>query len=571
MSGYTWIVSAGGSITAGAGTNAITVTWNTAGAQTVSVNYNNIFGCQATAPTALAVTVNALPVPTITGPANVCLNSTGNVYTTQAGMTNYVWTVSAGGTITSGGTSTSNTVTVTWTTTGAKTVCVTYTNAGGCTASVPTCFNVTVNTAPVPTITGSSSMCVNSGYYNYTTEAGMSNYVWTISAGGTITFGQGSNVAQVTWNVAGPQWVAVNYTNVSGCSSPTPTTFNVTVNPMPGAAGNIVGPATVCGGAQGIVYSVGPIANAVTYVWALPAGATIVAGFQTNTITVDFAANASSGNITVYGDNLCGSGTLSPPYAVTITALPEAAGIISGDTTVCQGTTGAIYSVATIVNATGYAWSVPAGASIVAGANTNTITVDFASNATSGVVSVHGTNSCGSGVASPDLNVTVSPIPPTPIITQVGDSLLMSNVPTGNQWYFAGAPIPGANGQYLYITVIPGEYWCVVTWNGCTSDTSIHIVLPTGIIDPAATSAVFNVFPVPNDGSFTVSIAYPKEGLFNIKVYNNLGVMVSKLDGVEVNGYVERKMDLTVLPDGLYTLIFENGTQRVARKLIITR
>ena len=32
--------------------------------------------------------------------------STGNVYTTTAGMTNYTWTVSAGGTITAGGTST---------------------------------------------------------------------------------------------------------------------------------------------------------------------------------------------------------------------------------------------------------------------------------------------------------------------------------------------------------------------------------------------------------------------------------------------------------------------------------
>ena len=28
----------------------------------------------------------------------------GNVYTTQAGMTNYIWSVSAGGTITAGGT-----------------------------------------------------------------------------------------------------------------------------------------------------------------------------------------------------------------------------------------------------------------------------------------------------------------------------------------------------------------------------------------------------------------------------------------------------------------------------------
>jgi len=43
-------------------------------------------------------------------------------------MTNYVWSVSSGGTITAGGTSTSNTVTVTWSTHGAQTVSVNFTN-----------------------------------------------------------------------------------------------------------------------------------------------------------------------------------------------------------------------------------------------------------------------------------------------------------------------------------------------------------------------------------------------------------------------------------------------------------
>jgi hypothetical protein len=47
MTGYSWSVSAGGTITAGAATNSITVTWNTAGAKTVSVNYTNAGLCTA--------------------------------------------------------------------------------------------------------------------------------------------------------------------------------------------------------------------------------------------------------------------------------------------------------------------------------------------------------------------------------------------------------------------------------------------------------------------------------------------------------------------------------------------
>src|SRR5439155_1585087 len=81
-------------------TTAATGTYNV----TVTVS-----GCTSAAGTT-SVTVNALPTPTISGPASVCVNSTGNVYTTQAGMTNYAWTIS-GGTITAGGTSTSNTAT----------------------------------------------------------------------------------------------------------------------------------------------------------------------------------------------------------------------------------------------------------------------------------------------------------------------------------------------------------------------------------------------------------------------------------------------------------------------------
>ncbi|HZX73801.1 MAG TPA: hypothetical protein VFE57_05225, partial [Cyclobacteriaceae bacterium] len=61
------------------------------------------------------ITVKTLPVPTIIGTTSVCINSTGNVYTTESGMTNYIWNIPAGGNITSGGTSTSNTATVTWT------------------------------------------------------------------------------------------------------------------------------------------------------------------------------------------------------------------------------------------------------------------------------------------------------------------------------------------------------------------------------------------------------------------------------------------------------------------------
>ena len=173
-------------------------------------------------------------MPTVTGPALVCFGSTGNVYTTEAGMSNYIWTYSAGGTVTGGGTATDNTITITWNTAGAQTVSVNYTDANGCTATSATVYNVTVNPLPVPTLNGSATICAWSTTV-FITDAGMTNYIWTVSAGGTVTGGgtPTDNTVTVKWNTVGLQTVSVNYTDANGCTGTTATVFNITVNPIP--------------------------------------------------------------------------------------------------------------------------------------------------------------------------------------------------------------------------------------------------------------------------------------------------------------------------------------------------
>jgi hypothetical protein len=117
---------------------------------------NTTCGTVYSAPAKL--TVNSLPTPTFTAEVTtVCAGTTGNVYTTQSGQSNYVWAVSAGGTITAGGTSTDNSVTVTWNTAGAETVSVNYQNAAGCTATSATVSNVTVSTALIASVTIAAS------------------------------------------------------------------------------------------------------------------------------------------------------------------------------------------------------------------------------------------------------------------------------------------------------------------------------------------------------------------------------------------------------------------------------
>lgn len=85
--------------------------------------------------------------------------------------------------------------------------------------------------------------------------------------------------------------------------------FSVIVNHVPGCGAIISGDTTVCAGTSNITYSVSPIANATSYIWTLPAGATGTS--STNSITVNFSGVALSGDIVVQGNSAYGVGAHS--------------------------------------------------------------------------------------------------------------------------------------------------------------------------------------------------------------------------------------------------------------------
>lgn len=87
--------------------------------------------------------------------------------------------------------------------------------------------------------------------------------------------------------------------------------------------GPIAGSTSLCKGQTGVGYSISPVANATNYNWTMPPGATIMSGNNTNAVSVDFSPLAVSGNITVNGMNVCGSGP-SSQLPVSLNILPIA-------------------------------------------------------------------------------------------------------------------------------------------------------------------------------------------------------------------------------------------------------
>jgi gliding motility-associated-like protein len=380
---YNWSVPAGATIISGQGTNSIVVNWGTSGG-TVSVTETST--CGTGTPVTTNVVMGSTPTSSaITGTSPICPNATNTTYsvTNNAGST-YNWTVPATATITAG--QTTDAVTVNW---GAGGGVVSCTETNACGNGTPVTYTVIMNSIPVtPAITGPTNLCANTSANTYSvTNAPGSIYTWTVTGGGTISFGQGSNSIFVNWATTGGT-VSVSQANACGTGVAVTTTVMIVSPPV---TSTISGPTPLCPNATNTTYSVTNTTGS-TYSWSVPATATITAGQTTNAINVNWAS--AGGVITCTETNACGNGT-PVTYTVIMNAAP-ATGNISGTTPVCPHQTNVIYTVNNTAGST-YTWTVPAGTNITFGQNSNSIIVTWGTVA--GNVSVIESNSCGTGTA----------------------------------------------------------------------------------------------------------------------------------------------------------------------------
>ena len=73
--------------------------------------------------------------------------------------------------------------------------------------------------------------------------------------------------------------------------------------------------------------------------------------------------------------------------------IPETPGTINGNNRVEDNAADEVYSITPVEGATSYNWTVPEGATITAGQNSTSITVNFGTS--SGIISVRAENGCG--------------------------------------------------------------------------------------------------------------------------------------------------------------------------------
>ncbi len=258
--------------------------------------------------------------PTITAnPTTVCAGN--NVALTATSCTGIVnW--SDGGT--------GSTRTATFSSSNNLTATCTLGGTSGNSNSIP----ITVNSLPNPPT--ASGISISAGSTASITASGCTTYNWyedSESGGGFLFTGNPFITPILTTNTT--YRVACQ----SGSCISNRTSVTVTVASPPAQPGNFTTSTNaVCQGLTGIVYTV-PNVSGVTYNWSYSGTGTTING-SGNSILIDFANNATSGNLSVTATNSAGTSP-TRTLAITVNAFPSSAPTASG-ATIASGSTASL-------------------------------------------------------------------------------------------------------------------------------------------------------------------------------------------------------------------------------------
>ncbi|MFM9986447.1 MAG: T9SS type A sorting domain-containing protein, partial [Flavobacteriales bacterium] len=372
-----------------------------AGTQTLTYSYTNEYGCTAYDETTVDVSfMPAIPGP-ISGPTAACefmTNSTTAFYSVpNVPGVSYVWLMPLNATLVSGaGTNVAEVAYNEFFTGGnirvkAMTVC-------GLSPNAALFVSVTGLTTP-GLITGTNKAC-NGDIVTFSISAvnNATYYNWTAPFGSTIISGQGSTSVDVQFNAGFTSSGVISVTASNDCGTSNPRTKTITPNAP-------LKPSVITGQVFGNCnstssYSVVQVGSN-TYNWTAPAGAMIIAGQGTNTVTLYFTSGFVPGLLSVVAQNDCGT---SLPRTITLQAKPAVPSIIFGETVPCA-TSVETYSIVPVPGATNYNWIVSGGSTIQSGQGTTSITVLVGTSAA--IVKVRAENACAvSGYKS----LNVSPV-----------------------------------------------------------------------------------------------------------------------------------------------------------------
>jgi hypothetical protein len=187
--------------------------------------------------------------------------------------------------------------------------------------------------------------------------------------------------------------------------------------------------------------------------------------------------------------------------------------------------------------------------------------------------------------AQTTINLSVSQ--PPQLIVDAGDD---ATIDVGESITLGGTPTAtGGSGSYVYswsrwpylndrtvpnpISTPPGNLTFIVTVtddNGCSESDEVSIIVigGTGINDDI-TNIGLRIFPNPGSGSFTIVFLNAVNEKDFIITVNNLSGQKVYEEICDIKPGIEKQIDISYLPEGLYILTVNGGTTNYERRLII--
>ena len=337
-------------------------------------------------------------------------------------------------------------------------------------------------------------------------------------------------------------------------------------------------------------YRIYKFPNATSYTWTAPAGAVISkgSGLTGNPLTVDstfdrvyitFPAGFTSGNVTVYATNACGS---SPVSTLAVRSTPLAPGTISGPTSNVCRKSGNTYSIAAVTGATSYTWTVPSGASITNNSGTS-IKVTYGNSFTgTGNVTVKANNSCGSSAIS-SLAVSALTLQPGAINgaasvcktqTSVTYSIASVTGATSYTWAITGGATfvgstSGTSVKVKFTTATSTSAVLTVKANNLCGPSAIQsktiaVTLTCRTAEEESTdfTGTFEAYPNPTAGKLTVNFSSDKKDKHVLILTDMVGhiYMQHEITADEGDNYTE--LDMSKYASGIYFLsLLKEGTE----------
>lgn len=355
---YAWTI-AGGTITAGAGTNAITFTAGASGVVTLGVSVTAA-GCTGSATRDVAI--SAPPTATVSGGGTVCAGNAATIQATLTGSAPWHLTWSDGFAQTVGASPVTRNVTPGTTTT----YTVTALSDAACAGSGSGGATVTVNALPTADVSGNATIC-----------SGDSTVITAVISGappisvkwsdGDLQTGLTPGIVTRTVSPRATTLYQVEFVADARCTSSGSGAAFVAVAPDPSAVA-IVAPDGVCANASGLHASIPDSGAGATYAWTITGG-TITGGLGTRAVT--FTAGPNGGAIALGVTVSIASGcSITGGKAIVSTLAPQTPAI-SGPASARTEEAGLAARVPTHVGST-YAWTIENGA-ITSGNGTDAI------------------------------------------------------------------------------------------------------------------------------------------------------------------------------------------------------